>query len=85
MARGAPVIAIKSGGPTESVKDKKTGFLLEISPKDWAEQMEKIQNDNKLREKISLQAAKYACEEFSLSSMAQKLDKSLSALVIKKT
>lgn len=39
MAHGRPVLAVNNGGPTESVADGKTGFLLEPLPEAFAERM----------------------------------------------
>jgi len=34
---GPIVLACNSGGPTESIKHKETGFLLNPSPDEWTE------------------------------------------------
>ena len=39
MAFGKPVLAVNSGGPTESVRDGETGFLLEPTAAAFAERM----------------------------------------------
>lgn len=39
MAHGRPVLAVNNGGPTESVADGETGFLLEPLPQAFAERM----------------------------------------------
>jgi len=39
MAHGKPVLAVNSGGPTESVVHGETGFLLEPSAETFAERM----------------------------------------------
>ncbi len=40
MALGRPVLAVNNGGPTESVADGETGFLLEPTPQAFAERMQ---------------------------------------------
>lgn len=81
MARGTPVIAINSGGPVESVKDGKSGFLLDKDPKNWSQVMEKLKSEEKLRQSIKKFAAEYACKEFSLKFMGDQLAKELSTLL----
>ena len=81
MARGTPVIAINSGGPTESVKHRDTGFLLEKNPEAWVECMELLKNNSKLREKMGIAAKHHANLEFSLPSLSKNLESSLSLLV----
>lgn len=39
MAHGRPVLAVNNGGPSESVEDGETGFLLEPIPDAFAERM----------------------------------------------
>jgi alpha-1,3/alpha-1,6-mannosyltransferase len=39
MAHGKPVLAVNSGGPTESVVDGETGFLVEPRPAAFAAKM----------------------------------------------
>ena len=40
MAAGRPVIAVNSGGPTETVVNEKTGYLCDAeNPKQWAQRM----------------------------------------------
>ena len=80
MARGTPVIAINSGGPTESVKNGVTGFLLGKNKEEWHQCMENLQTNAKLREKIGISARNYAHEEFSLKSMGQKMHKEIMLL-----
>ena len=46
-----PVLACKSGGPTESIIDGETGFLLNSDEKEWAKKMSWItQNSSKALE-----------------------------------
>jgi glycosyltransferase involved in cell wall biosynthesis len=81
MARGTPVIAINSGGPTESVKHEQSGYLIEKNEKSWAKRMELLQNDPSLRKTIGNYAKAYSHEEFSLKSMGKKLSTALLSLV----
>lgn len=73
MARGVPVIAINSGGPTESIKHDLTGYLLDQSAEIWAKHIELVKTSPDLREKLGSFAKTYVSQEFSLNSMSQKL------------
>lgn len=42
MIYGVPVIAVNNGGPKESIVDGKTGFLVDPTPKAFADAMKKI-------------------------------------------
>jgi alpha-1,3/alpha-1,6-mannosyltransferase len=77
MARGTPVIAMNSGGPVESVRDGLSGFLMAKDPKEWAKKMEVMGKDGEMRKKIGEYARKYACEEFSLRKMGEKMTEKL--------
>ena len=80
MARGTPVVANRSGGPIESVKDGKSGFLLDKDPENWSRVMLKLINDPKSRSEMKKFAKDYACNEFSLKYMGELLDKGLKGL-----
>lgn len=42
MYVGTPVIAVNSGGPTETIVSEETGFLCEPNPEDFAKAMQKF-------------------------------------------
>lgn len=44
MYMGCIVIACNSGGPLESVDDKKTGYLLSPNSDEWGQQISRILN-----------------------------------------
>jgi alpha-1,3/alpha-1,6-mannosyltransferase len=48
MYMNCTVIACNSGGPLESIVDKKTGYLLPPDPEVWADQITNILNDPSL-------------------------------------
>jgi alpha-1,3/alpha-1,6-mannosyltransferase len=78
MARGTPVVASNSGGPTESVRHLKSGFLLDKDPGNWTRVMNRIKDNEMERNEISRFAKEYACREFSLKFMGEKLAKEIS-------
>lgn len=52
MACGTPVIAIKEGGPRESVLDGQTGLLAERDPEAFAHAIAKVLNDKTLAHQL---------------------------------
>ncbi|KAK6031699.1 hypothetical protein OSTOST_02136, partial [Ostertagia ostertagi] len=52
MYVGTPVIAVNSGGPTESIVHGQTGFLAEQTAEDFAKYMFTLIRDEPLRNKI---------------------------------
>jgi alpha-1,3/alpha-1,6-mannosyltransferase len=46
MSLGLPVIAVNSGGPTESVAHRKTGFLCNQDPPEFAQAMWELSSFN---------------------------------------
>jgi alpha-1,3/alpha-1,6-mannosyltransferase len=46
MSLGLPVIAVNSGGPTESVAHYKTGFLCNQDPAEFAQAMWELSSFN---------------------------------------
>lgn len=52
MACGTPVIAIKEGGPRESVLDGQTGLLAERDPEAFAHAIAKVLNDKTLARQL---------------------------------
>ncbi|KAI3633690.1 hypothetical protein MIR68_008637 [Amoeboaphelidium protococcarum] len=91
MYRGVPVIAFASGGPLETVKDEKSGFLCRADG-DSAESRsqtlyQKLESclalsADRYRE-ISTYAQQYAKSDHSLVQFAKKLDAHLQRLLIK--
>ncbi|VDO29233.1 unnamed protein product [Haemonchus placei] len=53
MYVGTPVIAVNSGGPTESIVHGETGFLADQTPQAFAQYMFTLIRDEDLREKMT--------------------------------
>ena len=72
MSAGRPVIAVNSGGPTETVVNDVTGYLCDAeNPKQWAECMESLRIKKvivlDLSKKIVLYGKKFfTCQPFKL-------------------
>uniref|UniRef100_T1JBD5 BIG2 domain-containing protein n=1 Tax=Strigamia maritima TaxID=126957 RepID=T1JBD5_STRMM len=70
MAMGRPVIAVNSGGPTETIENTKTGFLCDSNPKSFADAMETLARDKDLALELgqvgqkSIQTAMAATSKF---------------------
>jgi len=83
MYCGAFVIAHKSGGPTESVKDGETGYLLDNEDSSlWAKKIDSFFNssqfdssDNMNNKKLVDKLRSHVIDNFSLVSMKQDFEK----------
>lgn len=62
MACGKPVVAVNRGGPSESVVDGETGFLVEPNPKAFADAMERLADSPELARQLGRRARERALE-----------------------
>jgi glycosyltransferase involved in cell wall biosynthesis len=68
MASAKPVVATSPGGPSETVVDGETGYLVPPSdPTTLASALEKLVSDPELRARIGAAGRKRACELFGLA------------------
>lgn len=73
MACGTPVIASEVGGLAFLVKDGETGFTIpDRDPEMLCDQLQKIINDAKLRQRLGSQAADYA-KSYTWNLIAEKI------------
>ena len=71
-----PTVASRSGGIPEAVLDKKTGFLVKPkNPKQIAEKIILLMENENLRKKMGQEAKKYIQKEFDLERQVKKLEK----------
>jgi alpha-1,3/alpha-1,6-mannosyltransferase len=84
MYMNAPVIACKSGGPKESVLDEKTGFLLQPDPKEWAEKMNVLATNEKLRVEMGVAGRKNSKDRFGLEAFANSANEHSLNVVLKR-
>ncbi|KAJ8040516.1 Alpha-1,3/1,6-mannosyltransferase ALG2 [Holothuria leucospilota] len=75
MYMGRPVIAVKSGGPLETISDKETGFLCDPTASSFASAMMKFIKDTKLREKLGKNGRERVLSRFSFKAFGDKLDR----------
>lgn len=82
MYAGLPVVAVNSGGPTESIAEGETGYLCEPTPSQFADAFEKVENlGEQGRKKMGEAGRQRVVKRFSLDAMVDKLDKILVKLV----
>ncbi len=74
MAAGLPVIGTPVGGIVDFLKDGETGLFCEVkNPKSIAEQVERLLNDKKLREKLIKNGKNLAKEKYSWDLIAKEM------------
>lgn len=74
MFAGRPVIAVNSGGPTETVLHKATGFLCENSVSSFASAMAELAGSIELAQKMGRQAQAHAISSFSFNKFTSSLN-----------
>jgi len=85
MYLSRPVIAVNSGGPTETIVHEQTGFLCQSDPEDFANAAARIIRDPKLGEKMGEMGRKRVEQRFSFEAFTEKLDQIVQSLVDKKS
>ncbi|MBD3216228.1 MAG: glycosyltransferase [Candidatus Lokiarchaeota archaeon] len=70
---GTPVIAFKSGGPSETIINNKTGFLIEnLNLEEFAAKLILLLNDSELRKKFSRNCLEYSEEKLKFGKAVSK-------------
>lgn len=73
MARGRPVIAVASGGPLETVVSRKTGFLSEPNPMEFANAVVMLMaQTGAVRSEMCAAARRHVTEKFSRRVFGQE-------------
>jgi len=75
MYLGRPVIAVNSGGPTETIINNETGFLISNSASAFAEVMLKTINNLEELDEIGRRAKLHVHNNYSFESFTEKLDR----------
>jgi glycosyltransferase involved in cell wall biosynthesis len=84
MANGTPVITTNIGGQADLVRDNYNGFQAKPrNPKDLAQKLKIILENEKLREKMSKNCLSYA-KNFSVKKQVGDVEKLFNSLVVKK-
>jgi glycosyltransferase involved in cell wall biosynthesis len=75
MAAKVPVIATKSGGPSEIISDQEDGLLVPIrSPDEIAKKIIELKNDPQFSKKIIKAAFKTAKEKFNIKNYVKNVE-----------
>ena len=73
MASSKPVISVNEGGPTETVADSKTGFLVN-SPTEMSRRMQFIAEHGDLAERMGRNGRRRVEKRYSWAAFFEKLD-----------
>ncbi|KAK6640801.1 hypothetical protein RUM44_012498 [Polyplax serrata] len=84
MYMSKPVIAVNSGGPTETIENETTGFLCPPTPPAFADAMSKFVFDKSLCSKLGEKGRERVNSLFSFSEFSTKLNNVVKDLVDKK-
>ncbi|KAK3595262.1 hypothetical protein CHS0354_010870 [Potamilus streckersoni] len=74
MYMKCPVIAVRSGGPLETIDDGRTGFLCEPLPEKFADAMEKFVKKKILKDDLGQAGKKRVEKKFSFKAFTKQLD-----------
>lgn len=74
MYSSKPVIAVKSGGPTETIVHENTGYLTEPIPENMAHYMAKLIGHDELRERLGASGKRRFMEKFSFQTFSRYLN-----------
>jgi glycosyltransferase involved in cell wall biosynthesis len=80
-ACGTPVIAVAEGGVRETIIHKKNGFLVNQNPKEIAEYIFQLSQNQELRNEISAFAINNVKENWSLTSCTERINLAIERLV----
>ena len=80
MAAGRPVIAARSGGPMETIRDQQTGFLCEATPEAFADAIARLVSDLGECERMGRAGRDHVAAEFSLDAFSKRLTEIVEAL-----
>eukprot|EP01095_Lingulamoeba_sp_RSL-Kostka_P008425 TRINITY_DN2815_c0_g1_i1.p1 TRINITY_DN2815_c0_g1~~TRINITY_DN2815_c0_g1_i1.p1 ORF type:complete len:451 (-),score=134.22 TRINITY_DN2815_c0_g1_i1:36-1388(-) len=76
-----PIIAVNSGGPTESVKHNETGYLCEPTSESFSESMITIYNNKEQALEMGLKGHDWAKENFSLEAFSKFLSNNICEII----
>lgn len=81
MYQAKPVIAVNSGGPTETIIHDSTGFLCEPNEESFAKVMTKLVKERNLIERFGQMGRKRVQAQYSFESFSDKLDRIIEDLL----
>lgn len=74
MCRLTPVVAVSSGGPLETVLNKKSGFLCEETPESFMNALLQFVQDESLSSRMGAQGRKHVEDTFTFDAMVPQLE-----------
>ena len=77
MACGKPVMAAKIGGPSETVLNGETGFVLENDARAWSDKISVLIADEQLRKKMGRNGRKRVEENYTWDAFQRNMAKAL--------
>merc|ERR1712048_667714 len=80
MYAKVPVVAVNTGGPTESIVDGKTGFLRAQDSKEWAKAVAQILESTDLQKSMGEKGRQRVIDVFSLKAFGDSLIQSMDGL-----
>lgn len=84
MYLGKPVVAVNSGGPTETIVNDQTGFLCDPDEKEFGDAITKLIRDPQLAQRMGSMGRKRVQQRFSFEAFTEKLDSIVTNLVDRK-
>lgn len=72
-----PVIANNSGGPTETIKNNETGFLINPDKREWAEKMKILEENEILRNSMGKKGKVHSKSSYGLEIFADLTEKAV--------
>ncbi|CAG0887824.1 unnamed protein product, partial [Cyprideis torosa] len=81
MYMQCPVIAVRSGGPLETVVEGVTGYLCDNDPQAFSQKMTLLMTDCDLRNRLGRNGRERVREEFQFEVFAEKLDDVVKSVV----
>ena len=72
-----PVIANNSGGPTETIKNNETGFLINPDKREWAEKMKILEENEVLRASMGKKGKVHSKSSYGLETFANQTEKAV--------
>jgi glycosyltransferase involved in cell wall biosynthesis len=85
MACGTPVIAVREGGPRESIVDGETGLLVDRDEGAFADAVSRLLANPGLRDKMGRAGREYVRRSWTWQASGDRLDKQLQMVVRKRT
>lgn len=82
MASGRPVIASPGGGPSETVLNGETGFIVPPDPKKWAKKIGELLDDDERRRRMGILARERVEAKFSMRNFARVIEESLNRVIV---